>query len=309
MPRFPICFALLALSTASLPAAAAVPPANPQFLLEVGSAVGPGWQATEIRSFGAQRAADAGGLASAALAVGADADGVPFISFSAAAGSRVDARARGTLRYGWSIAGTSTSADLVPVTITTLGHFSGSITAQALKTDRRVEVSANWLSMLTKSTFDTAVADGRRNMRTEGVGTGGFYQSVPTTVRAVDPERSAPGGSVSASLSGSFFQTFTLLVKPNELNTVVMEVDGGLGGLFGYLPSAFHYEPDSARYNWQLSGYIDPVITIDAAYASRFSVVQSDIPMVLVPEVSSWVMLLAGLGAMAFVSRRRRTAA
>jgi hypothetical protein len=57
-----------------------------------------------------------------------------------------------------------------------------------------------------------------------------------------------------------------------------------------------------------MSGYIDPVITIDPAYAGRFSVVQSDIPLVAVPEASTWALLLAGLGGVAGVVRRRSRA-
>lgn len=282
-----------------------VPAASPSGLIEVGSAVNPSRQNTEIRTFGAHQAALAGGQARAALAMGSDDDGVPFISFSAGGVSQFDARARGTLRYSWAIQGQASSAELVPVTITTLGHISGSMTAQAVRADARVEVSANWLGMLASSSFDTAVAGGVRDRRTYGVGTIGYYQSVPTTVMAVDPGRSLPGGSVSAGVGGSFSDTFSLMVLPGAVNTILMQVDGSLSGLFGYLPRAFHYEPEFAHYAWQMSGYVDPIITIDPAYASRFSVVQSDIPMVPVPEASTWAMLLAGLCLVAGGVRRR----
>ena len=63
---------------------------------------------------------------------------------------------------------------------------------------------------------------------------------------------------------------------------------------------------DPVHYSWSMSGYLDPVITIDPAYAGSFSLVQSAIPMAPVPEASTWAMLLAGLSLLACVARRRR---
>ncbi len=116
-----------------------------------------------------------------------------------------------------------------------------------------------------------------------------------------DPALSAPGGSVIATGEASFSETPMLMVYPNVANRIVMQVSGGVAnGL---------YNSDDPVYSWSMNGYLDPVITIDPAYASRFSLVQSDIPMVPVPEMSTWLLMLVGLCAMAGLVRRRSAAA
>lgn len=116
-----------------------------------------------------------------------------------------------------------------------------------------------------------------------------------------DPALSAPGGSVIATGEASFSETPMLMVYPTVAHRIVMQVSGGVAnGL---------YNSDDPVYSWSMNGYLDPVITIDPAYASRFSLVQSDIPMVPVPEMSTWLLMLVGLCAMAGLVRRRSAAA
>lgn len=112
---------------------------------------------------------------------------------------------------------------------------------------------------------------------------------------------SAPGGSVTASGSGSFSETFSALVMPNLFHTIIMEAHGTP------LNSSLY---NDAGYSWALGGYIDPIITIDPAFADRFSVVQSSIPIVAVPvpEASTLAMLLGGLGLLGWAAARRRRA-
>ena len=57
-------------------------------------------------------------------------------------------------------------------------------------------------------------------------------------------------------------------------------------------------------------GYIVPIITIDPAYTARFSLVQSSIPIVAVPvpEASTLVLMLGGLGLLGGAAARRRRA-
>lgn len=119
----------------------------------------------------------------------------------------------------------------------------------------------------------------------------------PQPTSFTDPGLSAPGGSVTAVGEASFCETFTLMVYPNAANRVVMQVSGGVAnGL---------YDSDDPVYSWAINGHLDPIITIDLAFANRFSLVQSAIPMVPVPEASTWAMLLAGLALVAAVARRR----
>ena len=283
---------LAAVAGLATPAAAALPAATANTVLSAGSGLAPSVQVISPE-FGSHQAVYAGGLARASLSMGADGAGIPFIAFSAAASGGSVADVYGSLVYHWVVQGEPRSRELVPVTITSLGNIRGQMTAQSLLADRRVGASANGLNMAISNTFTTGVFD-----RTYGLETGRINFGA-TNVVFTDPALSAPGGSVTATGEASFSETFTLMVYPNETNQILMRVRG-----FGE-----NFSSETVAYSWAINGYLDPVITIDPAYASRFSVVQSDIPMVPVPEAATWAMLLTGLGTMVGVVRRRRTAA
>lgn len=279
---------LAAVAGLATPATAALPTATANTVLIASSAlVAP--VPVISAEFGSHQAVFAGGQARASLSLGADGTGVPFIAFSAAASGRSFADAYGSLYYHWMVQGAPGSRELVPVTITSLGNIRGQVTGQSLRANMRAGVSANWLSMGISNTFTTGGDD-----RTYGLESGRINFGA-TNVVFTDPALSAPGGSVTATGEASFSETFTLMVYPNATNQILMRVRG-----FSAVASDNEY-----AYSWSINGYLDPVITIDPAYASRFSVLQSDIPMVPVPEASTWAMLLAGLGLLAAVARRR----
>jgi hypothetical protein len=292
---------LAAVAGLATPAAAALPAATVNTVLIAASTLVPTAPVPVISlEFGSHQAVAAGGQARANLSLGADGAGTPFIAFSAAASGRSWADLTGSLVYHWVVEGAPGSSDLVPVTITSLGNIRAQVTARSLRANVRVGVSANWLGMGISNTFETWSTGGRQDIRTYGMESGNRNMGVTNVVFA-DPALSAPGGSVTATGEASFSETFTLMVYPNAANRIVMQVSGGVAnGL---------YNSDDPLYSWSMNGYLDPVITIDPAYASRFSVLQSDIPMVPVPEASAWAMLLAGLCLVAGVVRRRRLAA
>jgi hypothetical protein len=249
------------------------------------------------QAFGAHHVVAAGGQAQATVTLGADSDSVPFIAFSAAASGRSFADLTGQLVYHWVVQGAPGSSDLVPVTITSLGHIRAQVTGQAVRADLRADASANWVGMLVSNTFETWSTGGRQDIRTYGVNSGNRAGPKPTSF--ANPGLSSPGGSITATGEASFSETFTLMVYPNVANRIVMQVGGGVAnGL---------YNSADPVYSWTMSGYLDPIITIDAAYAGRFSVVQSSIPVVAVPEASTIAMMLAGLVGLR-VARRRRSA-
>lgn len=274
------------------PAVAALPPATANTVLIASSTlVAP--VPVISPEFGSHQAVGAGGQARANLSVGTDGAAVPFIAFNAAASGPSWADVTGSLAYHWVVQGAPGSSELVPVTITSLGNIRGQVTAQSLRPDARAGVSANWLSMGISNTFTTGGDE-----RTYGLETGNVNFGA-TNVVFTDPALSAPGGSVTATGAASFSETFTLMVYPNATNQITMRVRGAVVGF----SSNDHY-----AYSWAMNGYLDPVITIDPAYASRFSVLQSDIPMVPVPEASTLAMMLAGLVSLLLFARRRSAA-
>lgn len=286
---------LAAVAGLATPAVAALPAATANTVLIASSALVAPVLVISAK-FGSHQAVFAGGQARASLSLGADGAGVPFIAFSAAATGRSWADLTGSLVYHWVVQGEPGSSELVPVTITSLGNIHGQVTAQSLRANVRVGASANSLGMGISNKFETWSTGGRQDIRTYGLESGNRNMGV-TNVVFTDPALSAPGGSVTATGEASFSETFTLMVYPNVANRIVMQVSAGVAdGLYNY---------DDPVYSWNMNGYLDPVITIDPGYASRFSVLQSDIPMVPVPEASTWAMLLAGLGLLMGVARRR----
>lgn len=242
-------------------------------------------------TFGSRQASYGDGQARASSTAGANESAVPFIAYSAAASGRSFALAAAQLDYYWSVSGNAAAGELIPVTITTLGHVWGQVTAKALRANDQVDASADWLDSHVSTSLSTWSVGGRQEHCTYGVGLG--YDAGTT--------RSAPGGSVTSNDSASFSETFTVMVYPNAGNRIVMDV-------YGSARNSYLYNATDVAYSWALGGYIDPIITIDAAFTDRFSVVQSSIPIVAVPvpEASSLAMLLGGLGLLGLAAARRR---
>jgi len=237
-------------------------------------------------TFGLHQVVSPSGKASAQATVGADTDGVPFIAFAAAASGQNVSLVTSQLDYYWSINGPA--GELVPVTITTLGNIWGRVTATSPQPNLSVTAPLGSLQARINSRFDTWSVGGRQDFRSYGVGGLSFQ----------DPGPSLPGGSVTATGAGSFSQTFTLMVFPNAGNRIIMNIGGQ--------PNSDLYQQHS-NYSWAFGGYIDPIITIDPAFADRFSLVQSSIPTVAVPEVSTLAMMLGGFGLLVWKANRRRT--
>lgn len=244
-------------------------------------------------TFGTHQSSYGGGQARAGATIGANGAGVPFIAFSASASGRSFALASAQLDYYWSVAGDAAAGELIPVTITTLGNVWGRVTASAMQPNHQVDASADWLHSNVSTLLSTWSVGGRQEHRGYGVNLG---YDVGTT-------RSAPGGSVTSTDAASFAETFTLLVYPNAGNRIVMDV-------YGSARNSYLYNSTDVAFSWALGGYIDPIITIDAAFADRFSVVQSSIPIVAapVPEASTLVMLFSGLAGLLLAIRRRSAA-
>ena len=151
-----------------------------------------------------------------------------------------------------------------------LGHIRAQVTGQAVHADVQADASANWVGLLVSNTFGTWSTDGRQDIHTLGVNSGN--RAGPQPISFADPGPSAPCGRVTATGKASFSETFKLMVYPNVANRTVMQVSAGVAN--GLCNS------EDPVCNWAVSGHLDPVITIDPGYAGRFSLAQSDIPMV-----------------------------
>lgn len=291
---------LAAAASLATQAAAAVPEAAAITTVLAGSTLLlDGRDQTFTQDFGTHQAVYGGGQARASVTLGANGASVPFIAFSAAASGQAFSDLSGQMIYHWMVQGAPGSSELVPVTITSLGHIRAQLTAQAVRADVQAGASANWLGMLVSNTFETWGVGGRQDILTYGVNSGNRFG--PKLTDFTDPGLSAPGGNVTAAGEASFSETFSIMVYPNVDNRIIMQVAGGVGNVHDIYNSV-----DPVHYSWSMSGYLDPVITIDPAYAGSFSLVQSAIPMAPVPEASTWAMLLAGLSLLACVARRRR---
>ncbi len=287
---------LLILAAMTSPAAATtVPDASPSMnLIASSSVVLAGREEVVADTFGTHQASFGGALARASATVGANGAAVPFIAYSVSASGRSFALATAQLVYYWSVTGTAVDGELIPVTITTLGNVWGQVTARATFAEQQVEASASWLWSTVGISMETwSGADGRAELR----GFGASLGSVDTS------RRSSPGGSATSSESASFSESFSILLRPNASNRVVMDI-------YGSPRNSDLYNTTSVAYSWALGGYIDPIITIDPAFADRFSVVQSSIPVVAmpVPEASTLAMMLGGLGLLGWAAGRRRQA-
>jgi hypothetical protein len=167
MSNLPPFLLLAAVTGVATPAATALPAATANSVLIASSAlVVP--VSVISPDFGSHQAVAAGGQARANLGLGADGAGVPFIAFSAAASRRSWADLTGSLVHHWVVVGAPGSSELVPVTITSLGNIRAQVTAQSLRANVRVGVSANWLGMGTSNrleTWSTGGAAGRPHLR------------------------------------------------------------------------------------------------------------------------------------------------
>jgi hypothetical protein len=224
------------------------------------------------------------------------------MSFSGSASTGSYFGLAGILEQYWTFQGDA-SAGPVPATITTLGNLQGSITAHSLSANRRVEVSADWLGMKIATNLNTYEGTSGLVQRRDGLRTSGvFGQASGKWLYPLGSSTTSDlGGSASASGSGSFNTSFELFVTPHAVNRIVMQLGAGLadGGYLSNNPSAFSYSFD-------LSGYVNPVITVGAAFASHYSVLQSAIPMGPVPEAPALAMRLSGLALMAGMVHRKK---
>jgi len=298
-----------AISILAINVQAASEPAPARFSLSASVPAGPILAQQLSTAAGTVAATASVGFAS--VTAGANEDSIPYIRFAGSTSQRGAASAdvSGTMRYYWSIVGEASNDELIPVTISTLGYFSSSLTAFSLLPGRSVNASLDWMTVAVATNFATWGSEGALDSRSYGVFSGNaeFGQSQTLVRKDFEEVSSAPGGSVKTTGTASFSETFTILAQANQINEIALLTRGQeTGGGNGTWLSIYE-----AEYSYSYSGYVDPIITIDAAFADRFRLVQSSIPIVPdttpVPEPSTFVLALCGLAAISRAIGQRRT--
>lgn len=287
--------ALLLVCGAVNNAGAAVSPATVNSSLNLANLVGPPQRSTQT-TFGTHQLTGAG---TAMTTIGGDAAGTPFIQYAATtpdtAGSTPNLS--GSLRYSWEIVSADGAQTPVLVHISTAGWVNARYGFGPYRAGLNLPGDANSLDVLVATRFQTQTNTGI-DQRIYGLQSGG----VNWGATSLAPEfHFTPQFGGYSQVAGSFNTSFDLWVIPNTRfgNSISLDVYTA----FRQNSPAIN---DYALEWYDSSGFIDPVITVDAAYTGRFSVAQSDIPMTPVPEASALAMMLGGLGLLGVFGARRR---
>lgn len=290
-------FTALAVLVAAVSIAhAEVNPATVGATLNLANDVGP-LQFARPTTFGTHRLVGPG---EATFTAGADAAATPFIQYAATTPDTAGSRpyVSGTLNYGWEITSADGARTPVRVHISTAGWVNarygfGPYRAGLNLTPNSIDIAATASFMTQASGVPSGV-----DQRTYGLQSGGVYLGV---TRLSPEAHFTPQNGGYSQVAGSFSTSFDLWVIPNtgRSNTIQLNV-------YTAFRQDNQYTNDYAREWYDSRGFIDPVITIDPTNAAGFSIVQSSIPMVPVPEVSTLVMMLGGLLVLAGVGTARR---
>lgn len=244
------------------------------------------WENVRSENFGL-----VGLLPSAWTFAGAGANNVPYIQFHSASGDtgREDFYTSTNLNYQWRINSENNAPVLVH--INNKGWLS---LFYALDPDRDFyNLSQNLPAALIFNTLQTQTATGYDSRRF-GIQTGIYNLGVD---RLTAPSIGLHGGNYN--LVGSFDTSFDVWAMPNVINTISMTAESSL-----YKYNGFNSQYGTEAYNF--NGYIDPTITIDAAFADSYRLEVADIPVfgAQVPEPTS--ILLTGIAGIALIMMRRR---
>ena len=200
------------------------------------------------------------------------------------------------LSYHWSITGAAQQPVLVH--ISTKGSIAANYGFTPLLPNT-YNLSANTPNVAIAAYFGTNV-NGGYDQRTYGLQTGGNFNWGVTRVASTDNFTQQNGGT--STVDQSFSQSFDLWVTPNQDNAITLQ---SAAFLYPNTPYVQQYATEHIGF----SAFLDPVITIDAAYAGNYALQTSYIPTA-VPEPSATAMTLLGLGLIgALAQRRRRNAA
>lgn len=226
------------------------------------------------------------GLAQATVTMGANDSQAPFIQFRATTPNAtadfawIDAN----LVYHWTLSGDP--HDSVLVHITSSGWISS---------DYSYQLNPIGSHNFGPSTPRTAIFDSSSGA---GLQTGNLNWWSAARVSRTETFGENSG---SSTLYAEFSRTYDLWVHPT--------FDNGIQ-LMAYADPDYMHSGGTAggvTETYSMSGYISSQVTIDSQYGNQYALLTSGIPVVAaVPEPETYAMLLAGLGLIGVIGRRRR---
>lgn len=216
----------------------------------------------------------------------------------------------GFVMYNWKVVRIDggASSEVVPVHISIHGHYSKSVSTSITDVDREL--------FLEEGRPLVHAPDSRVNgsiyVQLIGAGYNECYGAGDVGSSCINGDNSyqlmsndGGDGTIDTRIytsTGSFSHELDYSIYSGLSNTVIMDASAR------YAPGApYLYNLGSVT----MDLFVDPIITIDPAYADRYAVEVSYIPYVPmpVPEPESYLLLLAGLGVIAAVRRRYEAAA
>ena len=220
----------------------------------------------------------------ATTTIGSDTSGKPFIQFAAISSGNYAPHVGAGLDYYWKITNNSNLSGPVLVHISTSGWIN-SIYGFTGQVDFGNGYVPNFTSGYVGASFRT---NNGLDQRLYGLQFGAFQPGVTPIDSHVSDFTQNTG-----TVHGEFSKTFDIWVNPNFENYIRLGA-----AAFGELPYEYSEDNPFSEY-FAITGYIDPVITIDSAYSSNYTLEVSNIPFAPVPVPGA--VWLFGSGLLGFL--------
>ncbi len=245
--------------------------------------------------------------------IGSNAAGVPFVQFSVSTPDTENTpNSYAQLNYSWKVSSNNGSSDRVLVHISTAGwlDYVYGLTPDDnfynLPLDRPYSYPGASVTAVfsTNSYIDSPFTtllnyDQRAYELGFGGNYGGFtWGGIGTNITSDKTNHFSIENGGEASGHGQFSQSFDIWVRPNTENSI--SIGGGAGRIQNH-----NYDNYITEY-FTINGYIDPIITIDPAYSSNYTLEVSQIPFAPVPVPGAVWLFGSGLLGLLGLKRQRK---
>lgn len=210
------------------------------------------------------------------------------------------------MNYFWTIKALDgqPADELVPITLHSSGNFH-TMYGMLPSVTGVYNLAPNYLTLGIAASFNTwaaynPITGSSIDQRSLGLTMGGLNWG---TDRVEVPSGGQTQYEYKVMVDASFDQSFNLMARPGYENSITMQAGGFLYTNWPNYPASYATEL------WSFHAYIDPIITIDPAFADRYVLQVSDIPYVAqVPEPATGWLLSAAFGLLALQWRRSKAA-